>query len=103
MHLSLDVFCDVVKTLSKSNAEKAIAVLWCFDQETADIAKTAGQLTKLLGDHHIGTPNQTSLAEAIRRTKLTNESRNGFSLKPGSRKIIRTWLPNLEGVQPSID
>jgi hypothetical protein len=103
MHLSLDVFCDVVKTLDKSNAEKAIAVLWYFDHETPDIPKTAGQLTKLLGDHHIGTPNQTLLAEAIRKTKLANESTKGFSLKPGSRKMIRTWMPNLEGIQPAID
>jgi len=103
MHLSLDVFCDVVKTLNKSNAEKAIALLWYFDRETPDVAKTAGQLTRLLGDHHIGTSNQTSLAEAIRKTKLANESRNGFSLKPGSRKIIRGWLPDLEGIQPAID
>jgi Domain of unknown function (DUF4145) len=103
MHLSFDVFCDVVKTLNKRNADKAVAVLWYFDQEAPDTAKTAGQLTKLLGDHHIGTPNQTLLAEGIRKTKLANESRNGFSLKPGSRKIIRSWLPDLQGIQPAID
>jgi hypothetical protein len=57
----------------------------------------------VLGDHHIGTPNQTTLAEAIRKTKLANESRSGFSLKPGSRKIIRDWLPDLDGIQPVMD
>ena len=96
MDLPFDLFCDVVKTLDKSNAEKAIAILWFLDHETPDIAKTAGQLTKLLGDHHIGTPNQTSLAESIRKTKFANGSKSGFALKPGSRKIIRTWLPDLE-------
>ena len=103
MHLSFEIFCDVVKALNKSNADKAIAVLWYFDQETPDVTKTAGQLTRLLGDYHIGTPNQTSLAEAIRKAKLATESRNGFSLKPGSRKIIRSWLPDLDGIQPTID
>lgn len=103
MHLSLDGFCEVVKKLSRTNAEKALAILWYFDHEQPDISKTAGHLTKVLDDHHIGTPNQTALAEAIRRTKLANESRNGFSLKPGSRKVIRDWLPNLEGIQPTID
>src|SRR5258708_16477680 len=103
MHLSLDGFCEVVKKSNRSNAEKALAVLWYFDHEQSDIAKTAGQLTKVLGDHHIGTPNQTALAEAIRKTKLANESRSGFSLKPGSRKIIRDWLPDLDGIQPVID
>jgi hypothetical protein len=57
----------------------------------------------MLGDHHIGTPNQTALAEAIRKTKLANESKGSFSLKPGSRKMIRDWLPNLDGIQPTMD
>jgi hypothetical protein len=104
MHLTLDGLCEVVKKSNKSNAEKALAVLWYFDHDQPDIAKTAGQLTKVLGDHHIGTPNQTMLAEAIRKTKLANESKkSGFSLKPGSRKIIRDWLPDLDGIQPTMD
>jgi hypothetical protein len=103
MHLSLDDFCEVVKKSNRSNAEKALTVLWYFDYEQPDIAKTAGQLTKVLGDHHIGTPNQTALADAIRKTKLANESKGSFSLKPGSRKMIRDWLPNLDGIQPMMD
>lgn len=103
MHLSLDDFCEVVKKSNKKNVEKALAVLWYFDREQPGIAKTAGELTKVLGDHHIGTPNQTLLAEAIRRTKLADASKGGFSLKPGSRKLIREWLPNLEGIQPAMD
>jgi hypothetical protein len=103
MHLSLDGFCEVVKESNRKNAEKALAILWYFDHEQPGIAKTAGQLTKLLGDHHVGTANQTALAEAIRKTKLANESKSGFSLKPGSRKIIRDWLPDLDGIQPAMD
>jgi Domain of unknown function (DUF4145) len=103
MHLSLDGFCEVVKESNRKNAEKALAILWYFDHEQPDIAKTAGQLTKLLGDHHVGSANQTALAVAIRKTKLANESKSGFSLKPGSRKVIRDWLPDLEGVQPAMD
>jgi hypothetical protein len=103
MHLSLDGFCEVVKKSNKNNAEKALAVLWYFDHDQPGIAKTAGQLTRVLGDHHIGTPNQTALAEAIRKTKLAGEAKSGFSLKPGSRKIIRDWLPDLDGIQPAID
>jgi predicted ATPase len=102
MHLLLDGFCEVVKKSNRNNAEKALAVLWYFDHDQPGIAKTAGQLTKMLGDHHIGTPNQTALAEAIRKTKLANEAKSGFSLKPGSRKIIRDWLPDLDGIQPAL-
>jgi hypothetical protein len=93
----------VVKDLAKTNAEKALAILWYFDREQPDICKTSGQITKIFSDHHIGAPNQTSLAEAIRKTKLASESKSGFSLKPGSRKVIRAWLPNLDGIQPTID
>jgi hypothetical protein len=103
MPLSIDDFCEVVKKSNRTNAEKALAVLWYFDREQPDFVKTAGQLTKMLGDHHIGTPNQTILAEGIRKTKLANESKNGFSLKPGSRKVIRDWLPDLDGIQPAMD
>jgi hypothetical protein len=103
MHLALGDFCEVVKKLNRTNAEKALALIWYFDHEQPDITKTAGELTKLLGDHHIGTPNQTALAESIRKTKLASESRGGFSLRPGSRKIIRDWLPDLEGIQPAMD
>ncbi|MBR0757315.1 DUF4145 domain-containing protein [Bradyrhizobium jicamae] len=103
MHLSLDDFCEVLKKSALKNAEKALAVLWYFDREQAGVAKTAGELTKVLDDHHVGTPNQTLLAEAIRKTKLAESSRSGFSLKPGSRRVIRDWLPDLEGVQPTMD
>jgi hypothetical protein len=97
MNLSLDDFCGFVKELNKSNAEKALAVLWYFDHAQPDTAKTAGQLTRTLGEHHIGTPNQTALAGAIRKTKLANKLKNGFSLKAGSRKVIRDWLPQRSG------
>jgi hypothetical protein len=60
-------------------------------------------LTNVLDDHHIGTPNQTALGEAIRKSRLANDSKSGFSLKSGSRKIIRDWLPDLNGFQPAID
>jgi hypothetical protein len=104
MNLPLDRFCEITRQLSKSNAEKALAVLWYFDQAQPGIGKSAGQLTKVLVDHHVGTPNQTALADAIRKTKLANELKSGFILKPGSRKIIRDWLPgDLEGVQPAMD
>src|SRR5262249_3513806 len=44
------------------------------------------------------------LADAIRKTKLANESKSGFSLKPGSRRIIQEWLPaGIDGMQPTMD
>lgn len=104
MHISLDDFCDIVKGLQKSNAEKALAVLWYHDHAKPGVAKTSGQLGKILVDHHVGTPNSTQLANAIRATKLANDGKNGFSLKPGSRKIIHGWLPSeIDGMQPPMN
>jgi len=96
-------FCELVKNLKKSNAEKALAVLWYFDHEKPGSKKSAGELTKLLMDHHIGTPNQTALVIAIGKTKLANKDRRGFCLRPGSRKIIRDWFPELAEAQPRMD
>jgi hypothetical protein len=99
-----DGFYEAIGRLEKSNAEKAIAILWLHDQTTTDIAMTAGLLTKIMSDHHVGTPNSTHLATAIRRTKLCNESKRGFFLKPGSRAIVRAWLGSaVVGVQPRIN
>jgi len=103
MSLPIEDFCNILSKLNRSNAEKALALLWFFDREQPNVSKTAGHLTKVLGDHHIGTPNQTALTKAIRKTKLANESANGFSLKPGSRRIILDWLPELDGIQPTMD
>jgi len=100
----LDQFCEHVTTLGKSNAEKAIAILWYHDHKSPNTAMTAGGLTKIMGDHHVGTPNQTTLAKAIRKTKLCNENGKGFTLKPGSRKVVQGWLPpDIDGMQPVLN
>lgn len=104
MHISLDDFCSLLRRLELTNAEKALAILWYHDWHQANVTMTAGQLTKVLTDHHVGTPHSTRLAEAIRRTKLAHESKAGFSLKPGSRRLIREWLPReIDGIQPAMD
>jgi hypothetical protein len=104
VHLSLEQFCEVVKGLKTPNADKAIIVLWFCDHAQQGVAMTAGQLVRIMGDHHLGTANATFLAKAIRKSKLCNESRDGFSLKPGSRNIVREWLPShLDGMHPAMD
>jgi hypothetical protein len=104
VNLSLDDFCEIVKALHKSNAEKAMALLWYHDQLQPGTTMTSGLLTTLLSDHHVGTPNSTQLAQTIRKTKLANETKKGFSLKPGSRKIICDWLPSgIDGMEPAMN
>lgn len=104
MHISIVEFCEVVKKLERSNTEKALAILWYRDRQHPDAAMTSGQLTRILVDHHVGTPHATQLAVTIRKTKLANELKAGFTLKPGSRKIIHDWLPTgIDGMQPAMD
>ncbi|MGC4030549.1 MAG: hypothetical protein QM754_02210 [Tepidisphaeraceae bacterium] len=104
MHISLDDFCPIVAALDRSNAEKALAILWYMDYQQPDTAMTPGRLAKTMGDHHVGTPNPTALGKMIRETKLANETKAGFVLKPGSRRIVREWLPaDFDGIQPMMD
>lgn len=103
--ITLCDFCEALSKLEgKTNAEKAVAILWYHDQKQSDICMTAGQLTKILDNHHLGTPNATQLAEAIKKTKFASDSKKGFTLKPGSRNLIVNWFPDgFDGVQPQID
>ncbi len=104
MQLSLDRFCELLTSLGKTNAEKAMAVLWYFDYAQLDVTYTSRALATILDDHHVGTPNATQLAVTIRKTKLAKESKQGFSLKPGSRSVIRGWFPTIsESTQPPLD
>jgi hypothetical protein len=104
VHLLLIDYCVIVGSLDKTNAEKAIAILWYFDRSTPDVAMSSGKLAKVLDDHHIGTSNPTLLGNAIRKLKLASESKGGFFLKPGSRELIRKWLPEgIDGIQPTMD
>jgi len=81
-----------------------MAILWFHDYKEPGVSLSAGALRKIMGDHHVGSPNPTHLAESIRDTKLCTESKTGFALKPGSRRLIRAWLPdNIDGIQPAID
>lgn len=102
--MPLEDFCELVKSLDKTNAEKAVAILWFHDHKKADTALTARSLTKIMGDHNVGNPNSTQLAEGIRKTGLVNRNGSGFTIKPGSRKAIQGWLPaNIDGMQPAMN
>jgi hypothetical protein len=105
VHLSLEEFCEIVKGLPpKTNAEKALALLWFHDCKQPDIAVTAGQLSRMLDEHHLGAAHSTRLGDALRSSKLVFDKSAGFSLKAGSRKVIRNWLPaHIEGMQPAMD
>lgn len=104
MHLNLDDFCEILKGLKKTNTEKALAVLWFHDRKCPDVFMTAGDLARVLDNHHVGSPNQTALWNALCKSKFVSRTKLGFVLKPGSRKLIREWLPYaIDGIQPAMD
>ena len=104
MHLSLDDFCEIVSHLKKSTAEKAVAILWFHDHSKPGIVMLATQLAKILDDYHLGAETPASLWRKVTVTGLANQNGNGFFLKPGSRKLIQSWLPSdIDGMQPPMD
>jgi len=84
MNLSLDGFCEVVKNLSKTNAERALAVLWYFDHEQPGIAKTSGQLTKgaRRSSHWDAEPNRARRGNSKDKVRQRVEE----------RLLAETWL-----------
>ena len=93
MHISLESFCEILRMSGRSNAEKALSVLWYFDDEQTGATKSAGQLTRVLDDHHVGTPNQTALARAIRHSlPLPRQLRTGDGADASSRPMIVVLL-----------
>ncbi len=104
MQLSLEDFAKLVKPLGWSNAKKAVGLLWYHDLKEPDIAMSSGELVRIMDNYHLGTPNSTKLAECIRDEKLASEAAGRFKLKPGSRDVIRGWLPeSLDGMQPAMN
>ncbi len=104
MHLSIAEFVRILKPLGWSNAKKAIGLLWYHDCKTPETAMSSGELARLMDDYLLGSPNSTKLADDIRELKLASEAAGRFKLKPGSRDLIRSWLPELlDGVQPAVN
>lgn len=102
--MDLAKFCGGLKRLELSQTQTALAILWFHDEKTPDIILSSGQISKIIFEMGIGSPNSTRLGDQLRRSGMVITSTRGFRLKALSRSQIRDWLhPILGATQPNID
>ncbi len=104
MSVEIKDFCLLLRDLSLTNAQKALAILWFMDTKEPDIQVGPSKLARFIVEAGIGNPNPSALASSIKATRLAIEGNAGFRLKHASRQSIRGWLPkDFAGVAPKID
>ncbi len=104
MSVEIKEFCLLLRDLSLTNAQKALAILWYMDTKELDAQVRSSELARVIVEAGIGNPNPSALATSIKQTRLAIEDNGGFRLKHASRQTIRDWLPkDFAGVAPQID
>lgn len=88
----LDEFCKSIGRLTLTNAQKAVAILWFWDQEEAGIEKKSRELAKEIREHHIGNPDPGQLSKSIKATKCVYTRAGLFRLREDKKDEIRSWI-----------
>ena len=102
--MKLEKFCIALHSLTLSQAQKAVALLWFHDREEPGIRLKAGELTRVIRDFGLGNPNSTQLGQAIKKTKLVHSSAGGFQIKPTAKGTVEGWVESIIGPQkPDVD
>ena len=90
--MTLGEFCKSIGRLGFSNAQKAVAILWFFDQQESGIEKTSAELSKEIIEHHIGNPNPASLRKLISKTGCVYTRAGSFRIREDKKNEIRGWV-----------
>ncbi|MEM7623990.1 MAG: DUF4145 domain-containing protein [Planctomycetota bacterium] len=102
--ISFDKFAAIVASVDSKAVDRALSILWYYDQQQHDATKTSGELARCMDDYHLGKPHSTRLSESLVKSRKVVQKSGGFQLKPGSRQLIYESLKNhLAGIQPEID
>src|SRR5437868_870545 len=102
--MDLDTFCHKLESLNLSTTDQALSLLWFFDEKTADVAMTAGELARLIPQSGLGNPHSTRLTESLRKSGLVLQKGSNFSLKVLARTKMRDLLtPILAPAPPKVD
>lgn len=90
---SLKEFCHELADIDElTTAQRALAIL-LWNLETGKASEmSSGELSRIMREYGLGSPNSTALKESISKTKLATRSGNVFKLKIVSKKIISTWI-----------
>src|SRR4051794_19476422 len=101
--MELETFCERLDALTLSIPEKALALLWYYDESEPNTSRTAGELARLIHESGLGNPHSTKLTEALRKSGHVIAKGSGFALKTLSRSKIREWLKPILGTpQPEV-
>jgi hypothetical protein len=102
--MTLENFCIKLATLSLTQVNQALSILWYHDEKQPDVVMSAGQLAKLIHDSGLGNPHSTKLGESIKATGRVIVTSSGYRLKVLARTEIRGWLESILGkTKPSVD
>ncbi|QDU58800.1 hypothetical protein [Aeoliella mucimassa] len=99
--MDVNQFCVKLAALDLTNAQRAVALLWFYDRDTTGIRKSAGDLARVIQRNGLGNPNQTTLAPAIARLRLTLQNKAGFQLKPTAKPTVQAWVQGLLDSSPA--
>ena len=90
--MTLEEFCMSIGRLKLSMAQKAIAILWFFDQQESGVKKTYLELSKIIRANHIGSPNPPDLRKRIPTTGCAYRRAGYFWIREDKKDEIRSWI-----------
>ncbi len=102
--MTIEDFCKRISVIrSLSNAQKAVSLLWFFDQLEVGIKMTSNELARIIKENHIGNPNPTTLSKQIKATGCVYSSKNTFHLRQDKKAEVRSLIEVvLEGVPTEV-
>ncbi|MBI1374894.1 MAG: hypothetical protein GC159_19420 [Phycisphaera sp.] len=104
MEPDLEQFCLGLASLELTNVERALGIIWFFDQKDPGYAMSSGAIARIMHDAGLGSPHSTRLGEALKKSGHVNAKSAGFYLKVTSRAALRTKFGTaIDGIMPSVD
>ncbi|HAL44644.1 MAG: hypothetical protein A2Y12_17390 [Planctomycetes bacterium GWF2_42_9] len=102
--MTFSEFCKLVgRQNDLSNAQRAVAILWFLNLDSAGIQKNAKELATIIKENNIGSPNVNELAKRIRSTRCVYVKNKFFSIREDAKAKIREWFNDgLNGIAEEI-
>jgi len=90
--MTLEEFCMSIGRIKLSTAQKAVAILWFFEQQEHGVKKTHLELSKIIRANHIGNPNPPDLRERIPKTGCVYRRAGSFWIREDKKDDVRDWI-----------
>jgi hypothetical protein len=79
--MDIGQFCSGLKKIGLTQTQEALAILWAYDEKTPDIIMSAGEISKIIYETGLGSPNSTQLGERLKKSGMVIPSSKGFSIE----------------------